>query len=362
MNAPPILQRHPALRWLAPLGIACLAGLAATGFFSAGASSDESLPAATPTALIAAAQKTQVDGFAGTVVSHLSLGLPDLSVVDGPSSAMTFRSLLSGSHTLQVWYGGVDRQRVALLGSTDETDVFRDGTEFWQWSSADHTAVHSVVPKGAGEVGLLTRLTPMQLAQQLLQAMSPSTRVTVESQQQVADRSAYDLVLTPRTTDTKIGEVRIALDGQTKVPLGVQITARGRSAPSVDISFTSIVFGRQDERRFDFTPPAGATVHERTRAAGGTGSSPARTPALPAPRATRTGTGWSTVTTLRPGGRTLAALRQGAALSALTPVSGSWGHGYLLDGDLLSALVTSDGRVLVGAVPPADLYAAAARK
>jgi hypothetical protein len=47
-------------------------------------------------------------------------------------------------------------------------------------------------------------------------------------------------------------------------------------------------------------------------------------------------------------------------LNALTPVSGTWGSGRLLDSKLLSVLVTNDGRVFAGAVDPSALYAAAA--
>src|SRR4051794_10670208 len=200
VTAPPILQRHPALRWLAPIGIACVAGLAATGFFDSSASpSTGSLPATTPAALIAAVRQPQVDGFSGTVVTHLSLGLPELPNVAGADST-SFTSLLSGAHTMQVWYGGVSRQRVALLGSTDEADVFRDGRELWQWSSDDRSAVHAVLPSGSavsGPVGAVTDLTPLDLARQLLAAMESSTHVAVDQNHQVADRSAYDLVLTP---------------------------------------------------------------------------------------------------------------------------------------------------------------------
>ena len=49
-------------------------------------------------------------------------------------------------------------------------------------------------------------------------------------------------------------------------------------------------------------------------------------------------------------------------VKALTPVSGSWGKGHLLDSALLSILVTNDGRIYVGAVQPNDLYTAAATK
>jgi hypothetical protein len=43
----------------------------------------------------------------------------------------------------------------------------------------------------------------------------------------------------------------------------------------------------------------------------------------------------------------------------LTPVSGAWGKGRLLESSLLSVLVTDDGRLLAGAVAPDQLYAAA---
>ena len=378
---PPILQRHPALRWLAPAGIACVAGLVATGFFSFATPSpaSESLPATTPAALIAAVQQPQVEGFSGTVVTHVSLGLPEIPALAGAGGTTTFAALLSGAHTLGVWYGGATRQRIALLGSTDETDVFRDGADLWEWRSDDSSAVHVVLPPraaaGPALPATVNDLTPVELAQHLLNAMQPTTRVTVAEHQQVADRSAYDLVLTPRDTGTKIGEVRIAVDGRTKVPLGVQVTARGASTPSLDVAFTKIQFGRQPDRAFRFTPPANASVRTLTRHPAPATGDPARRgpvtrrpvgggpvkPSRTAAEPTLTGRGWSAVVTVRPAAKAMDQLRRSVA-STLEPVHGSWGRGYLLDSDLLSALITNDGRVLVGAVPASSLYAAAARK
>ena len=50
----------------------------------------------------------------------------------------------------------------------------------------------------------------------------------------------------------------------------------------------------------------------------------------------------------------------GALLGAAHPVHGAWGSGRLLRTSLVSMLITSTGHVLVGAVTPAVLYAAAA--
>ena len=363
MNVPPIVQRHPALRWLAPIGVACVAGLAATGVFSSSASSNESLPPTTPTALIAAVQQPNMSGFSGTVVSHLSLGLPELPQVGEVTDGTSFTSLLTGSHTLQVWYGGPTRQRIALLGSTDEADVFRNGTDVWQWNSADHRAVHAVLPtpsaadRPSPAPSVLSTLSPVDLAQQVMRAMDATTRVAVEKDHIIADRSAYTLVLTPRAANTKVGSVHIAIDGQTKVPLGVQVFARGADSPAVDVAFSSINYGQQSARTFQFAPPAGSKIEQvkpsRTAPAGNGGKRS---------DVSVTGSGWTRIVAVQPGGTSVDGLKKASILNSLTPVAGSWGHGRLLDSPLLSVLVTSDGRVFAGAVPAPALYTAAGRK
>ncbi len=356
MHLPQFLARRRALRWLVPVGVAGAAALAATGAFNATASS-EALPKTTPAALLADVRHAGVPGFSGTVVSRLSLGLPDLTTLGVSGSAASLASLLSGSHTLQVWNGGRYKQRVALLGSTDETDVFRNGSDVWQWSSADQVAVHSVLSQAssAGAVGSsvpsVASITPADLAHTVLAALDSDTRVVVEDDRTVADRAVYELVLTPRSDVTKIRSVHVAVDGSTKIPLGVQVYARGARDPAVDVAFTSIRFAHQAARNFDFSPPSSATVRDL-------GSTNAWDDGGPA--ATRTGTGWTTVFGLRPGRGAITNLG-GALLDALPAVSGSWGKGRLFDSSLLSVLVTNDGRVYAGAVAPRALYAAAAK-
>lgn len=354
MKSPAILERHPGLRWLVPVGIVCVAGLAATGIFKASASS-ESLPHTTPTALIAAVQDNHVDGFSGTVVSHLSLGLPELPTISSADESSSFGDLLSGSHTMQVWYGGIDKQRVAMLGPTDETDLFHNGRNVWQWSSSDRVAVHTVLPAHSrtarGALALPASLTPVALARRVLNAMDATTRVSIDRDHTVADRSAYELVLTPRSATTKIGSVHISVDGATKVPLGVQVYARDESTAAIDIAFTSIRFAAQPERNFVFYPPPRAVVRQLHAA------HPSNEHSL-----TTTGSGWTTVVKLAGESGSVARYARSGLLRQLTPVSGAWGKGRLLDSPLLSVLVTTDGRVFAGAVDPAELYAAAGAK
>jgi hypothetical protein len=72
------------------------------------------------------------------------------------------------------------------------------------------------------------------------------------------------------------------------------------------------------------------------------------------------GKGWTRVlvATLPADQQTSGGSSPNAMLDALPRVSGSWGSGHLLRTALLTAVLTDDGRVAVGAVPPGLLYRA----
>lgn len=356
-----IFRRHRALRWLAPAGVLGVVGLAAGGMITASASTSEPLPDTTAAELVADMQSEPAQAFSGTVVAQMSLGLPQLPAVADEHGGSSVAGLLTGSHTMRIWYGGADKQRVALLGQTSETDVFHSGQDLWEWDSDTHVATHTVLPKHSGSAApsvprpsTAESLTPQQLATKLLSAIDPTTRVSLGPSRTIADRSAYDLVLTPRDSSTRIGSVHIAVDGSTKLALGVQVYARGAASPAIDVAFSDISLKAPPQGYFAFVPPPGATVHTNSGASGSSVDSDPATGKAP----TTVGKGWSSVVVYT---STPAQVQKitGSALSALKPVEGSWGHGRLLDSALFSALVTSDGRVFAGAVDPQALYAAA---
>jgi hypothetical protein len=84
-------------------------------------------------------------------------------------------------------------------------------------------------------------------------------------------------VLVPRAAGSRVGAVHIAIDGQYKVPLGVQVYPRGADpSKAIDVSFTDINFAVPGDDNFRFTPPKGATVREQPMAMGGVGPRRAR--------------------------------------------------------------------------------------
>jgi len=317
-----------------------------------------SLPPRTPAQLLADVHGAQLQALSGTVVETSDLGLPSLPDIGGRGGgSASFSSLVSGSHTMRLWYAGPDRVRLALLGQLGESDLVRNGTDLWAWSSADNTATHWTVPADReapmGPDAAHPAMTPQQAAEAALKAIDPSTQVSTDPTAEVAGRPAYQLDLVPRDPRSLVGSVRIAIDGETHVPTRVQVFARGASSPAFQVGFTSFSTATPPDSTFAFEPPPGATVKQ--------GTTPMVRPhALrradvsgPAPQVV--GKGWTTVVVADVG-----KAQEGlpAVLRSLPVVSGSWGSGHLLRSALLSAVLTDDGRVAVGAVPPALLYAA----
>ena len=143
-----VLASRPGLRWLVPVSaaVAVLGGGLAIGAITAAA--DRSLPSRSAADLLVDLQTARVDGLSGTVVARADLGLPAIPVPGEGSSALS--ALLTGTHTLRVWYSAPNHARVALMGTLNETDVITNGTDVWVWSSQENKATHRTLSAPAG--------------------------------------------------------------------------------------------------------------------------------------------------------------------------------------------------------------------
>ncbi|EYR63696.1 hypothetical protein N866_18735 [Actinotalea ferrariae CF5-4] len=411
-------SRSRAARWAVPTGLAVAvvgAGLVAPVV----AAAEPDLPERTAAELIDDLQTAEVAGLSGTLVHRADLGLPSLAGLTGqgggPGGSTDALSLLDGEHTLRVWAVGPDRSRVSLHGEMGELTAVSDGEDLWTWSSDDRLATRYLLPDdgpGTPAADLRARvdavvppLTPREVTDLLLEAVGPSTDVTVGDPVTVAGRPAHQLVLTPRADGSLVESVRIAVDAADRVPTRVQVFAVGHEPPALEVGFTSLSLVPPDEETVTFTPPPGATVEEvdlrqaaedATAPHGGAQDPGAGTTGPgDGPPVDLVGDGWASVlvASLPPGA--LEALAQGAAgmpapesedgasfgprhggdddadvpptaqvallLESLPAVEGDWGTGRLLTSRLLSVLVADDGRVVVGAVDRTTLEAALTR-
>src|SRR5690348_11774736 len=134
-----VFDRRPVLRWLVPVVVAVALAIGGTAIGVLSAAARGGLPHRTAAKLLVDVQKARVGGFSGTIVQNADLGLPSLPGMGGSGSS-DMSSMISGSHTLRLWYAGPDRVRLALLGSLGESDVVRKGSDLWTWSSKTKSA------------------------------------------------------------------------------------------------------------------------------------------------------------------------------------------------------------------------------
>ena len=365
------------LAWTAPaVGLVVVAAAVAIPMV---ASASPSLPHKTAAQLLVDVGKSSETPLSGTVVETARLGLPALPDIGGTAISPT--ALLAGSHTARVWYDGAQKARVALVGNLAETDLVRNGRDMWLWTSGANTAQHVQLPADTAQKGgapaspsPAESLTPQQAAQQAIAAVDPSTKVTVAGTASVAGRSAYELVLVPRDARSLVGDVRIAVDAKTGVPLRVRVHAAGSTGrPAFETTFTSVSFAKPSVSVFRFSPPPGAKVTTSRLPSASQGAKDAAHVADQGSQPKVIGKGWTSVVelagvSLPTGGQgsrdehaSSATQQLSTMRRAMTPVSGAFGSGQVLRTRLLTVLLLDDGRAFVGSVSPAILERAAAK-
>lgn len=377
------------LRWMPAVAVpAVIAAAALAG--SLPASAGDPLPAKTTDEVLALVAHHSAPSLSGTLEQTSQIGLPEFPQA-GPSSsgAASVLELLSGPHTARVFLDGTSKARVQVLDRLAERNAVRSGDQVWLYNSKDNTATHLTLPADVGQYkhpeagthGVMP--TPEDLAARLLAAADPTTEIAVLPDVNVAGRAAYNLMITPRTEGTLIDSVAIAVDGQSGLPLSVELKARGQVEPAFKLAFTSLSLEAPDASLFAFSPPPGATVKEVQVPAPGTGSWPghgtesgvvpdrgapdAAAPESGAPngglpRPTVTGTGWASVVEFP---ASPASAEAGAMVSSdplLQQAAVAVPGGRLFSTAVVNVLLTDDGRVFAGSVPAERLLTAAAAR
>lgn len=359
------------LRWALPAGVAAAIAVGSlTSSVTSSAAAEPNLPARTAAQLLVNLETATPPGFSGTIVETAKLGLPQLPDIGGSGgdASLSLANLVTGAHTVRIWYGGQDKQRLALLGQLSESDVIHNGKDLWTYASRDRQVTHSTL-SSAQSKGFakhdVTGMTPQAAADAALKAIDPTTAVQVDRTARVAGRAAYQLLLTPKDSRSLIGSVRIALDAQTSVPLRVQVFARDAKSPAIQVGFTDVSFKTPNASVFNFVPPAGSTVTQGNPLSGAGPQGPnmpqrikdgAPTPDKNTVTPTQSGPkvlgkGWTAVLELQDSGLAAGSNNPGSNLSAIldkiaTPTQG----GRLVTSALFTVFIADDGRVYVGPV------------
>ncbi|MFD3444738.1 outer membrane lipoprotein carrier protein LolA [Microbacteriaceae bacterium 4G12] len=326
------------------------------------------LPERSPQEVLTLLAESDVEVFSGTVEQTSDLGLPSIPSLSGEDMGLgAGLEALTADHEARVFADGSERFRLQVLDDMGQRELVLNGAEAWTYDFRENEAVRLTLPEGAkeriesrlNELKSEQTLTPSAIVERALAAIDPSTEVTTRDNVRVAGRSAYDLVLSPRTTDTLVGSVAIAVDAETGMPLRASITVRGETEPAASVAFTELSLDAPEASLFTFSPPADADVTEKTLPDDSAGVE-ARSGEHDATheKPTIVGSGWSAVAALPAGSVPAEVASNPLLLEATTPVAG----GRALSTALFSVLLTDDGRALAGAVPVERLQAAAAAR
>ena len=143
-------------RWAVPAtGVAVTAAVVA-GLQIPSAQASPTLPARTPAQLLAqVSSDASLPPLTGTMVESTSLGLPQLPQV---GNATSLTSLLTGSHTLKIYYQNAKEFRVAIPQPESEIDLIRNGSTAWLWNSTENSVTKFNLPaNGKGRSRRLSR-------------------------------------------------------------------------------------------------------------------------------------------------------------------------------------------------------------
>ncbi|MFI0511328.1 outer membrane lipoprotein carrier protein LolA [Streptomyces sp. WSLK1-5] len=394
-------RRRKAARYVVPATVVGVAA-ATIGLVPALADSgDPDLPKISAQELIEKIAASDVQQLSGTVKITTDLGLPDLGGLEsslgsaaGPSGSgdssadpsTKLTALASGTHTLRVAADGEDRQKISLLENAAEYSLIHNGKDVWGYDSASNSVFHTTASESRGKQREELPATPKDLAEEALKAADKTTSVSVEGTAQVAGRDAYRLVVKPRDEGSTVGQITVAVDAKTGLPLKFTLTPASGGAAVVDAGFTQVSFARPAASTFDFTPPKGAKVEEgdASKAPGhsegfgkeqreelgkeqreGLGKDSAGLGEHGPEGLNVLGDGWDSIATFDTGGQGVpsgseAGGDMGGFLDSLgDKVSGKFGEGTVFKTRLINALITDDGKVYVGAVTKDALVKAA---
>ena len=238
------------------------------GVAVAGADQSDPLPSVTaPELLSKMAQAKDLTAVSGEVAWHNGL-FGDLSQVSGMAH-LPAQSPLTSSGSGRIWVSDAGL-RVESQGSGGDQVVVVDKASrtAWVYDYAQST-VKKVVVTGsapaetASPAPSATMLTP-EMITLYLQRLSSQATVEVAGQTKVAGRDTYQLRFTPTAQDTALGYVQADVDGETMLPLQLEVYAKGGTTPVIKFGFTSVSYDSIDASTFTFTPPDGAKVTAKT--------------------------------------------------------------------------------------------------
>jgi hypothetical protein len=210
--------------------------------------SDTAVSAPELRAAVLASETVAFSGFAE------SAGGLDLPVTD---QLTTVADLFSDRTTMRVWWRGQADNRVDILTPGGETGVHRDVMGTWTWQYEQATALRGWPTPLA--LPAPPDLLPHTLGRRLL-SEATDAEVSRVGARRVAGRDALGLRLTPEETASSIGRVDVWVDGDTGLPVQVELYEKDAGRPALDTRFLDLDPTEPSADITAFEPPPGVLL------------------------------------------------------------------------------------------------------
>ena len=295
-------MKRTTVRWIPAIVAPVL--VAGTVFgFSVSANAAVDLPDKSASQIMQMMNVNENIAFSGKVVKKASLGLPPMNIIPDISQSMIDEAaknmpaemkdflpqasaqgelalaleFLAGTHTANVYVDGMNKARLQVLDMLSERDFIRNGSDLWFYDAGKQSVKHSAInaaDQARAEKEAKTffyanssllpfdATSPAAVADYFLAQAGKDAIITVGKDVKVAGRGAYQINVAPKSTDSLIQSVSVAMDAETGLPLSVVVRAVGQSTPAFEVAFQSISFEKPAAALFDFVVPVGAKVTE----------------------------------------------------------------------------------------------------
>ena len=248
-----MVARGAARRWgLVAALVAVLAALPSV--IGALPASDAAVSAADLRAAVLASDSVVFSGYAE------SAGGLDLPVTDELTSVA---DLFSDRTLLRVWWRGPADNRVDVVTPGGETGVHRGVLGSWTWEYERATATRGwrtdlALPSPPD-------LLPNALGRRLLSEATDSELSRIGARR-VAGRDALGLRLVPGEPASSVGWVDVWVDGDTGLPLEVELFGKDVARAALDTRFLDFDPSMPDAETTGFVPPPGAELRAAQQA------------------------------------------------------------------------------------------------
>jgi hypothetical protein len=247
-------ERSPSgWRWLI-LGAAVAVLVALPGLVAAVPARDRAVAAEELLARVLGSDRVAYQGYAE---ARAGLALPDV-----PRAGRVV-ALLGETTRMRAFVAGPEAWRVDELTPIGERDLYHGDGGTLLWDSGERRAV---VTGGEAPVRFArpADLLPPELGRRVA-AAAVADEVTRLGARRVAGVHALGLRIVPRSAETTVARVDLWADAASGLPVRVELTTRGGTAPILTSAFLDLRLGAPDPRRVRFTVPDDADVQsERT--------------------------------------------------------------------------------------------------